>query len=60
MFPDLQRVGAGRAHIYAVADSVGFGVGVGTGVGVSVGMTDLSAQYLVNQWLDSYEIFMDI
>ena len=31
------------------------------GVGVGVGVTPfLSAQYLVNQWLDSYQIFMDI
>ena len=60
MFPDLRRVDAGRAHIYAGADYVGVGVGTGVGVSGRVGMTLLSAQYLVNQWLDSYQIFMDI
>ena len=29
------------------------------GVGSGIGHTFLSAQYLVNQWLDSYQKFMD-
>ena len=29
-------------------------------VDVGVGVTFLSAQYLVNQWLDSYKLFMNI
>ena len=48
---------------YYVAPTVGRGtycfgadpVGVGSGIG----HTFLSAQYRVNQWLDSYQKFMD-
>ena len=39
-------------HIEFGADPVGAGIGDD--------ITLLSAQYLVNQWLDSYRIFMDI
>ena len=29
-------------------------------VGIEVSMTRLSAQYLVHQWLDSYQVFMAV
>ena len=45
----------GGKHIDFGADPIGIGFGTGIGIGV----TFLSAQYLVNQWLDSYQIFME-
>ena len=44
-----QRIGV---FVYFV-----FGAGP---VGVGVDVTFLSAQYFVNHWLDSYQIFMNI
>ena len=41
----------GEGHIDLGADSVGDVIGL---------TLFLSAQYLVNQWLDSYQIFMGI
>ena len=38
-----------------------FGVGpVGIGIHFGINDTFLSAQYFVNQWLESYQIFLDI
>ena len=43
----------GGGRIVFGADPVGVGIGVGEGI-------FLSAQYLVNQWLHSYQIYVNI
>ena len=50
----------GEGHIDFGADPIGVGVGFGIGMTLSCLHTFMSAHYLVNQWLDFFQIFMDI
>ena len=49
--------GGGHIVFGAYPISIGFSVGIGHS---HLYHTFLSAQYLVNKWLDSYQILMDI